>query len=360
MDGSVSTLTGTSFDTNMASIKAGETINILAGTFPTHGDFAWGPKTGMQILGAGMTLTKLQFPSNFVNSGSSLAARVIGVQSPYHQTNILVANLTLDANYQTGVVTTLDGLALANSGNTVSNVMFINGASFTSASTNYQEGWGLIISGNTTIDADWGGNLITGCIVSNFTSNFGNNQQAVGIIEQTSGLITNCVVYQATNAQGVDAFAPSVHDTTIANCSSFECVEVTHADTDIGFTNITYSHCNFSDCVIAFDYENTHVTNLVVDSCSVLLTNDIHGFIGNQALIYSPTSSTNQNFTVVNNTVTANGALSSGTFLNIANVNGLYSCGNSYGTLTNNFGAGVFNVTGCSPAPNIFPGVPNR
>ena len=354
LDGS----TYSNFDFNMQSIAAGETIHLLAGTFQTGGDYAWGPKTGMHILGARMTSTTIQFPSNLVASGSLHRAHVLGVQSPYLQTNIFVSDLTLDANYQTGVVSTLYGMVLPGSGNTISNVLFINGASFTTNISTYVEEFGIFISEGGQ-NADFGGNLITGCIVSNFTSNFNNNQQGIGINGYTSGVITNCSVYQNSLAKGVDAFAGSYHDTIITGCSSFDCAEGTHSDATISITNVTYSHCNFVDCQVALDYENAHITNLVFDSNVVLLKNG-NGLIL-QSVLYMPANSTGSNLHFINNYVQADGALSAGTFFNIVSVDGLFVCNNTYDSsvLTNNFGSGVFNVQYCTPA-TTGPFEPNR
>ena len=356
MDGS----TYSNFDANMDSITTNETINLLAGDFPTRGDSVWGPKQGMHILGAGMNLTRIYFPSNLVANGSLQAVRVLGIESPYHQTNVDIENMTVDANYQTGAVCTLAGVALRGSGITLKNVKFINGASFTTNSA-YAEDWGLFIDGSAS--ADLGGNLITGCIVSNYTCNGGNNLQGIGLIGLTSGIVTNCSAYQNTPSNNIYAFSPGSHDTTIIGCSAFDCAEGSHIDSaGYGLTNVTITLCNFSNTQNAVDWDSAYFTNLLFDSNLIGLKNG-NGFTIN-TVIRLQASAFGQNFRVVNNSISFSGAEPVTThlyLLSMFNMDGLYLCGNTYdaSVLTNNFGGGVVNVTYCSQA-TTGPFAPNR
>ena len=153
------------FDALMQACPPYCTIRIAQGTNFTMG--AWGPKTGQRIIGAGKGLTVLQFPSGAVASNLLNRAYVMGVQPPYHQTNIDIEDMTLDANYQPGTITTLNGLGLCGDGNTVRNVEVIHTASYTASPTNYVECWGITIASFPFASSS--GNLIEGCSVSGFT-----------------------------------------------------------------------------------------------------------------------------------------------------------------------------------------------
>jgi hypothetical protein len=196
------------FDNAMRSIPPYSLIHLEPGTFESMGDTTaggtgWGPKTGWVVSGADMYLTTLRYPSNAVVSGALNRGHLIKVVSPYLQTNITVKDLTLDCNYQTFLdvasnldialkasatdgTFTLNGIALIGSDNTIERVRCINTAAITSSPTNYAEAWGIFIVPSPFPDGI--GNVVEGCVVSDFHGNFHNNLSALGLMAG-SGII---------------------------------------------------------------------------------------------------------------------------------------------------------------------------
>lgn len=290
----------TRFDTVMSIMPTRSLIHLMVGTFQTRGPLAWGPKTGQTIVGAGMYLTTVQFLSNAVASGSLLNQAVIGIQSPYRQTNVTVCDMTIDCNYQNGTATTLNGISLHGSDNAIRRVRLINCGSFTVSPTNYAEAWGLIISGFPFSDAT--GNEISGCVITGYKCNYGNNLSALGLLENNSGSITGNRVIQ-TGSNYVFGAYPGSHDSIMAG-NLFACVIGSHYDSGNGVTNDIITSNLFIGCANAIDWLGGHFCDTIIANNIVSLTNDGTGRFSTQAfkLDYPPPSSYS-NILITNNLV---------------------------------------------------------
>ena len=296
LDGS----TCSNFDHSMQSLPPHSTIHLLPGTYQTMGGYGWGPKTGQHLLGSGMDVTVLQFPAAAVASGACFNDSVIAVQSPYWQTNVTVSDLTLDCNYQPGTLTTLNGISLVGSGNTIERVKLINAASFTSARTNYFEAWGIIIGAWPFNDAC--GNRIENCVVSGYKCNFGNNLSALGLLENSSGIIAhNFITQDGTNY--VFGIYPGSHDSVVDGNILQNVVVGSHYDSGTGATNDTFINNKFINCSCAIDWYGACFQDNTFQNNSISLTNDGSGRFSTEAFFFHPEPSVFKNITIFGNTV---------------------------------------------------------
>jgi hypothetical protein len=296
LDGS----TAATFDDNMNHIPPHSRIYLLPGTYQTLGDAAWGPKTGQQIIGSGMDITVLQFPSNAIVSGRLVRPHLIKPLSPYRQTNILVSDLTLDGNYQPGTIITINGIGLHGSGNTIQRVKLINTAAFSSAPTNYAEAWGLLIESFPFSEAS--GNTIADCVVSNFTCNHHNNLSALGLLENNSGKILNNLIVQKTS-NSVFGFYPGSHQ-SIAEGNTLLGVAVgSHYDDGTGVTNVLIVNNRFINCSAAIDWANGVCQNVTIAFNEIVLGRFNARQFSTEAINFYPPPAAYRNITVFGNTV---------------------------------------------------------
>ncbi len=272
------------FDALMQSMPPNCTIRIAQGTNYSMGDTAWGPKTGQRIIGAGMGLTVLMFPSNAVVSGVLNRAHLIKPMDV--ESNISVSDLTLDCNYQPVLdvksnldtalkgspngAFTLDGISLTGSHNSVRRVQCINTAAKTSAPTNYAEAWGIMcVPLLGAFDAV--GNDVEDCIVSDSHSNFNNDLVALGLMYGSGRVLNNTITQNGTNA--MIGMMVGTHD-VIAEGNIFNGVTLgSHYDSGQGVTNAIIANNDFNGCNTAIDWENACFQNVEIKNNIIGLTN---------------------------------------------------------------------------------------
>jgi hypothetical protein len=154
--------TATNFSRVLGNLPTNAILHILAGTYQTYGNTwdnqGWNLKTGQQIIGSGIDVTILQLVPNLPDGTVVLASLGSGVS------NVVVSNLTCDANYVSGNKVTYNGVYLVGSRNTVSNVKVINLAHYGGNSESWGIHLGSVFSSSTASVA----NLIEGCEVSQF------------------------------------------------------------------------------------------------------------------------------------------------------------------------------------------------
>src|SRR5208282_4774527 len=111
------------FDGVMAGLPPNTTIHILAGTYQTIGQNNWSIQSGQKILGSGIdnTIVKL-----VPNNGNGWYVYVMSGLSGLVYSNIVVADLTLDASYTSVYNVSFNGVGLSGTYNTVRNVKVIN------------------------------------------------------------------------------------------------------------------------------------------------------------------------------------------------------------------------------------------
>jgi hypothetical protein len=247
-----------------------------------------------------MDVTILQFPSNAVVSGALFNSWVITPQSPYRQTNILVSDLTLDCNYQPGTRTSLNGIYLAGSGNTIQRVKLINAASFTTSATNYIEAWGIIIGAWPYPEGS--GNRIEDCVVSDYHGNFHNNLSAMGLLENNSGIVThNLIVQNVTNY--MLGIYPGSHD-SVMDGNILQNVSVgSHYDSGTGVTNDTILNNKFINCSAAIDWYNSTFQDVTIAFNDIVLMNDGRGAFSTESFFFHPEPSVFKNITIFGNTI---------------------------------------------------------
>lgn len=274
----------TNFDYNMNNLPPNAIIHILNGTYTTLGCLSWGPKTGQKIMGSGITATILQFPKKL----SPNLKWVIEPLYPYNQTNILVSDLTIDCNYQPGVLTTLDGISLHGGNNTIERVRLINAASFTLNDSIYSEDFGLVISGFPYEYAT--NNLIENCIVSNYTCNYYNNMSAIAITGTDGGeILNNTIIEDSDNF--ILALGCIGSNFIVSSNNTLGCIIGYHSDSTGGVTNITIINNNFLNCASAFFSANSINFNLNISSNNISLKDFYEEYTTDGIFLYpSPTS----------------------------------------------------------------------
>ena len=317
LDGSVAA----KFDSAMQSLPPYSLIHLAPGTFQTMGNMGWSPKTGQHIVGAGLGLTVLQFPSNAVVSGALNHAHVIGVQPPYRQTNITVSDLTVDCNYQPGTIGTLNGISLPGSGNTIERVKCINAAAFTFSSTNYAEAWGIWIVAFPFAEAH--GNRIEDCVVTDFHGNYHNNLSALGLLENNSGIVRSNFITQ-TGTNRVFGIVPGSHDSVMDGNILSGVMLGSHSDSEYGITNVTIVNNQFINCNTAIDWENGVIQDVTIANNNIVLTN-ITGKTSAtvQAFFFHPAPSAFYNVAIKDNSVRVAGKFPNQRFILAYNSHGI-------------------------------------
>jgi hypothetical protein len=184
------------FDSNMQSLPPYSTIHILAGIYQTYGVNTWQVKTGQKLMGSGIDVTILQFPSGTPEYGSGTAV----IQSYYTGTNMEISDLTCDCNYTSGAYT-YHGVGLDGTGNVVRRVKVIHCAKYNAANS---EAWGIVLANGSVVDST--GNLIEDCEVSHFAGGGGAGSDAISAISFNgpcmSGIIRGNHVVLNANSTG--------------------------------------------------------------------------------------------------------------------------------------------------------------
>jgi hypothetical protein len=321
------------FDANLTNMPPNVEINLGAGTYSTMGTKL--VQARQYIHGAGIGSTILRFPASAVSS--NLVSSFFTTDGNLRN-GITISDMTLDGNWQTGTITTLNGVALWGSSNTLSRLALINTGSATTYATNYVESFGLFLWGSNSYN-----NTIRDCVVSNYTQVFNNNQSAMGIAQTTHGQIYNNKIYQTTT-NAVLAIGYIGTDATITNNWIEGCVNGFHADTPGAVTNLLLTGNVFTNCARAgFTGNTTNLHWTVTNNVAVLsYTNYPVSFF----YFANPCSNYDLNISYNTTTVTTNnGVVQSKVFIwmdNGVNVNILT---NTYTGLTNYIAPACVNVT---------------
>jgi hypothetical protein len=275
-----STLDGsneTNFDRNMNDLPPNVTLHLAPGVFYTRGNVTWNAAPGIKMLGSGMDATILRFSSNTVASFAGQNWHNFYTEKTQTgNSNTVIRDLTLDANYQRGGVTTLGGMQLFGSGNLVSHVKFINGASFTASQTNYVEDFAVLITGRPVPASN---NVIEDCVVSGYTCNFFNNLSALGLdgVNLNGRLSRNLIIQTgATNyVYGLGCIGKGfLVDWNVTS----NCVIAYHSDTAGGTTNMGMVNNQFYDCSAGVFIANSTNVNLTMSSNTIVLGNFTPGY----------------------------------------------------------------------------------
>jgi hypothetical protein len=282
----------TNFDRNMNDLPANFTIHLMPGTFHTRGNVAWNANPGIKILGSGMDSTIIQFSSNTVASFKGATwHNFITEKSQFGDSNTVVRDLTLDCNYQPGIRTTLNGIGLFGSGNLVSHVKFLNGASFSKSQTNYAECMGVLITG-------WAGpasnNVIEYCVVSGYTCNFFNNMSALGLNGVNyNGRLSHNLIIQTGATNYVYGLGCIGNGFVVDGNVTSNCVIAYHSDTPGGTTNMEFVNNSVYDCCSAVYVANSVNVNFTMASNTIVLGNFTPGYTVGGLLLDGSSSFTN-------------------------------------------------------------------
>lgn len=289
------------FDAVMSIMPPSAVVHLQAGIYFSRGQQGWGPKSFQQIIGAGIDATIIKFPPDLVANGKMNGNWILAPQSPYRQTNILVSDLTLDCNYQTGAMVILNGIDLHGSGNTIRRVKLINSSAFTVIG--YGEAWGITIAAFPFQTAE--NNRIEDCIVSGFTCNGINNITAMGLLENNSGFITGNYLVQTTTNH-MFGITPGSHDTLVTGNILEGLTIGSHFDTLAGVTNDIISGNLFIRCSSAIDWDGGNFCDSSIINNIITITNDETGYASTTA-IFLHAGSTFRNLIIGGNRVTVAG-----------------------------------------------------
>ena len=225
--------TASKFDPLINNLPPYSLIHLCPGTFQTMGNTAWGPHDGQRIVGAGMGITVLQFPSNAVVSGVLNIAHIIQPISPC--TNVTISDLTIDCNYPAWILAngTLSGILLCGSRNSIERVECINTAAISGTDKNYLEAWGIQIAPFPYPDGF--DNEIKDCRVSHFHGGTNTDLQALGLASGSGRVIDNDIEGD-TNGFVLGLNCGS-HDTIITGNTLHHVVNGIHYDSGMGLTN---------------------------------------------------------------------------------------------------------------------------
>jgi hypothetical protein len=263
--------TAAQFDATMNRMPPRCVIHLGVATFETMGLFGWSPKTGQRIVGAGMGLTVLKYPTNAVIAGACMNDWLIGQQYPWTLTNIVIEDLTIDGNYQPGVVTSFNGIDLHGSGNVLRRVEVTGLASFTKSPTNYVESFGLIISSTPFSDAS--NNRIEDCYVHGYRCNYGNDLYSIALSGNNSGFILHNLITQ-DGQNWTFGIGPGSHQVIEEGNIMIGCTEGTHADGSIGWTNILSVDNIIAGACVGYDLANANFSDSMIANNEISLTNN--------------------------------------------------------------------------------------
>lgn len=276
----------------MDELPANFTIHLMAGTFHTRGNIGWNANPGIKILGSGMNSTIIQFSSNTVASfGGVTWHNFITEKSQFGDSNAVVRDLTLDCNYQPGILTTLNGLELFGSGNLVSHVKFLNGASFSTSQTNYAEDFAVLITGRPSPASN---NVIENCVVSGYTCNFFNNLSALALDGVNyDGRLSHNLIIQTGDTNYVYGLGCIGKGFVVDGNVTSNCVIAYHSDTSGGTTNMDLVNNSFINCCAAVFIANSVNVNFTMAFNVIELGKFTPGYAGGGLLLDGSSSFTN-------------------------------------------------------------------
>jgi hypothetical protein len=339
LDGS----TVSNFDFNMSKMPPNSVIHLLAGTYQTKGNLGWTMKSGQKITGSGMDITILQFPSSYIASLTNVRAPVITMvlASYNYPSNMLVADMTVDCNYQPGAFCTLGGVHLTGSYNTIDRVKLKNAASHTMFSTNYQECFGFIV-GNSSFGSGAINDTIENCDVEGFTENWHNNMSAIGLTADNSKVLNNTIVQYGTNH--VFAIGIIGKDDLMSGNICLNDILGFHSDTRGGTTNLTIITNKFINTASALFIVNSYTKNLTFAYNTVILSNNYSTY-PNAAFDFYAGAGAITNLVVVGNRIFKNSVNSTPYVVSACNLTGLIVKQNQIdSSLTNSFRTGCSNI----------------
>jgi len=307
--------TQSNFDYRMNSLPPNSIIHILAGTYQTQGAYSWYVKSGQKILGSGIDVTVIQLvngaPSNDTVIGSHLG------------TNMVVSDLTADANYTSGSYT-YHGVDLNGTKLTVSRVKVINLAYFdTSENT---EAWGIICNAygyGSTIQSE--GNLIEDCEVSQFQG--GSAISAIAFngspTNSISGIMRGNRVYLPTSEPfGYVAFNGAWTHNWLVEGNFVHGGSVGFYGDTGSYLNVVVAHNLFENCYFGVDLMNGNRKNLILAFNTILLNSSTNIYCHNDAfLFYTASGFTYTNIIISGNSVDFAGATISGMTYNFLDAN---------------------------------------
>jgi hypothetical protein len=254
------------FDFTMSQMPANCTIHIKAGVYFTKGSVAgFLVKTGQQIIGSGIDTTVLK-----LSPGSPDWTSVIGSS---FGTNMLVENLTCDANYQAQnkAPVTYCGATLFGTHNAIKRVKVINLAKFGGNS----EAWGVVLNENNVGESD--GNLIEGCEVSDFQGGSAISAFSLNGSDKNpiSGIVrNNRVLLKPTQYPTVAFNENGIHDTIYESNYVNGATVGFYGDTG-GSTNVLVDFNTFDDVLEGISLQNAGRQNMTFSHNTIKLASDI-------------------------------------------------------------------------------------
>lgn len=320
----------TNFDYNMQCLPPNSTIHIMGGVYKTLGSNFWGPKTGQRIIGSGENITAIQLIN--VTAPST----VIGSYYASSVTNVEIADLTCDCNYQIDG----SGIIIIGTGNLIRRVKVVN---ISTAGTTYHEGWGIVLENKYLPQA--GGNTIEECEVSNFAGGLAyDNLSAIGMIDNVGfpnpGVIRNCRVLGSCVSATNEIFAYFCGNDSLLEGNYAENVQAGFRS-ETAMTNLVFVNNILVNCGVGVDLEENPVgqvyQNLTFANNQIQLTNSIYAWA--EAFDFYGNGYYNK-VIIAGNTVTYDGlpVAGEGWFVNVVNVSGMnvvYNAVDSF--LTNQF-----------------------
>ena len=307
LDGS----TISNFDFNMENIPANVTIHILTGTNLTMGGMSWHPKTGQNISGAGTNATFLQFPASLVANGTIADALIIQSVGATH--GVTLSNLTLDCNYQVGVLNCrLRGATLLGNSNSMFRVKLINAASY---SGTYSECFGL----NEFADSAGNGNgcWFNDCTVDNYTCNSNNNLSAINMTGLYNSGYTNCHVWQRDTNSPVYGYSYGGSNIWINSCYGNGLSTFTSDDSLPGRTNCGWINCYATNITQFLNWKSGAESSILISNCVGYLSRQRPGDNGTLIIIGASPGvypSSLNGFTFINNNFNSSSQVTNGVF----------------------------------------------
>jgi hypothetical protein len=322
LDGS----TQAKFDAAMNGIPPNSTIHILAGTYQTLGNDAYGGngwflKTGQKILGSGVDVTILQLVHGAPDQSTILEAGNV-------VTNVEISDLTCDGNYTSGSYTYL-GVYLDGTDNAARRIKVINLAKFGGNS----EAWGIELANYSLPYSK--GNIIEECEVSHFAGPVGGAISSIVIGGNATGIMRNNRVL-LPNDGNQNAFSFNGNDVLIeGNYVNGAAVGV-YGESDYPGNNITIVNNTFRNCLFGVFANGAVRNNITIAYNNILLATNSTIYGHNDAILFYDSGSTpSTNVNIIGNHVGMNAAPLAGInyfFLNMFNVKGFNVANNTVDT----------------------------
>jgi len=306
--------TQTSFDDRMNSLPPNSIVHILAGKYQTGGSSSWYVKTGQKIIGSGIDVTIVQLVTN-APSDDAVIANHFG-------TNVVVSDLTVDANYISGNYTYY-GVVLNGTHCTIARVKAINLAYFDTSVNS--ESWGIIIQSygyGSTIQSE--GNLIEDCEVSQFQ---GGGISAIAFngspTNSISGIMRGNRVYLPTSeAFSYRAFNGAWTQNWLVEDNFVHGGSVGFYGDTGNYLNVVVAHNLFENCYYGVEIGGGIRKNLTFAFNTILLNPGMNTYYHNDAFYFCIASGfAYTNIIISGNSVDFAGATISGMTYNFLDAN---------------------------------------